>query len=455
MARQPVILAFLFVIITAQARGQEGAGNQAPEARGMPCMAGMRMPGCPETAESGKTGLMSMQPATFLQVVTSHTESGTSTEPASTRAPMLMKMSGPWMLMFHGSAFVLGQQQSGPRGGDKVFSVNWLMPMAQREMGRGVFTVRTMLSLEPATITKRRYPLLFQEGETAFGRPAVDGQHPHDFFMELAVLYDLKLSEKSLLSFYAAPIGDPAMGPAAFPHRASAAENPLAALGHHQQDSTHIAADVITVGLAYDRVRWEASGFHGREPDENRWNINQGAVDSWSTRVTVVPGQNWSGQFSYGRIASPEALSPGEDQERMTASVMYNKPLTSGNWASTILWGRTKSRPDGVIFNSYLLESTVRFGARNYAWTRIENAERSSQLVFGNSPLPAGFQETPIGRIQGYTFGYDRDFKMVSHLATAVGAQVSIYGVPDSLRPAYGAHPAGVAVFLRLRPSSP
>ena len=49
--------------------------------------------------------------------------------------------------------------------------------------------LRGMVSLEPATVTDRRYPLLFQTGETAFGKPIVDGQHPHDLFMELSVQY--------------------------------------------------------------------------------------------------------------------------------------------------------------------------------------------------------------------------------------------------------------------------
>jgi hypothetical protein len=201
-------------------------------------------------------------------------------------------------------------------------------------------------------------------------------------------------------------------------------------------------------------VRVEASGFHGREPDENRWNIDQGKIDSWSVRTTVAPGRNWSGQFSYGRITSPESLFAGEDQARMTTSVMYNRPFGGGNWASTILWGRTRSLPDGDIFNSYLLESTIRFRKRNYAWTRMENADRSNELILGNNLPPAGFQEKPAGRVQAYTFGYDREFTFVPHLATAIGAQVSIYGVPDSLQPIYGAHPAGVAMFVRLRPFS-
>ena len=415
-------------------------------------MPGMPMPGCPEPAPTSSTGLMNMKPVNLLQKIAGHAGSGTSAEPISITTPMFMKAMGRWMAMVHGNAFVLDQQQSGPRGGDKFFSVNWVMPMAQREIGRGVFTARAMLSLEPATVTQRRYPLLFQEGETAFGQPIADGQHPHDFVMELAALYDLKLGERGLLSFYVAPVGDPAIGPVGFPHRASAAENPLAPLGHHQQDSTHIAADVITLGLAYGWVRVEASGFHGREPDENRWDIDQGAIDSWSTRITVAPGRNWSSQFSYGRITSPEALAPDEDQDRMTASIMYNRPLAGGVWSSTVLWGRTSS-DDGAIFNSYLFESTLRFRRRNAVWTRIENVDRSSQLLLGVSPPPAGFHEEPIGRVQAYTFGYDRDFDLLPRLATALGAQVSLYGVPESLRPAYGASPAGVAIFLRVRPS--
>jgi len=358
-------------------------------------------------------GLITMHPETFLQEIVRHGTSGTSAEPNSTPVPMLMTAKGVWMLMFHANAFVIDEQQSGPRGGDKFFSTNWFMGMAQRPLGPGVFTARAMLSLEPATVTQRRYPLLFQQGETAFGKPIVDGQHPHDFVMEIAALYDLKLGSGGLLSFYFAPIGDPALGPVAYPHRSSAAENPLAALGHHQEDSTHIADDVITVGLAYRIARIEASGFHGREPDESRWNIDQGKIDSWSTRLTLQPGKKWSGQYSYGRIKSPEAFFPNDDQERMTASIQYNLPLHDGNWTSTILWGRTRPLQDNSIFNSYALESTVRFRVRNYAWTRIENVDRSNELILGENPLPPNFQEQPIGRVQAYTFGYDRDVDLI------------------------------------------
>ena len=136
----------------------------------------------------------------------------------------------------------------------------------------------------------------------------------------------------------------------------------------------------------------------------------------------------------------------------MTASAMYNRPLEQGNWASTLVWGRTRSLPDHAIYNSYLFESTLRFHTKNYAWPRVENAERSNELILGEAPLPPGFQEQPVGRVQAYTLGYDHDFDLVPHLASAIGAQVTTYGVPDRLRSVYGEHPVGVAMFVRLRP---
>jgi hypothetical protein len=393
-----------------------------------------------------------MQPKTFIEEIEHHASSGTSAEPNSTPVPMLMKQKGAWMLMFHANVFIDDIQQTSPRGGDKFFSTNWFMPMAERRIGPGQLTLRAMFSLEPATITGERYPLLFQQGETAYGLPIADGQHPHNFVMEIAALYDLHLGAKGLLSFYVAPVGDPAIGPTAYPHRASAAENPVGTLGHHQEDSTHIAYDVATVGLTYGIARVEASGFHGREPNEHRWEIQQGAIDSWSTRLTLQPGQNWSGQYSYARIASPEQLFPTENQERMTASVMYDRPLWRGNWASTALWGRTRSLADSAKENSYLFESTLQFAERNYVWTRIENAGRSNELLNGEHPLPAGFTEMPLTHVQAYTFGFDRDVKVVPHLRTAIGAQVTLYGVGRPLQPVYGSDPVGVNVFIRLRP---
>jgi hypothetical protein len=466
MGQSFVLLCALVLVVPEYLMGQSGGGDMSD-------MPGMQMGTPSQTQKVPQSQTQPQNPMPMDSMpgmgtgiilkkkdladrIEDHESSGTSVEPTSTPSSMLMKSQGNWMFMFHANAFIDDIQQSSPRGGDKFFSTNWFMPMAQRSLGPGQFTLRAMFSLEPATITGEQYPLLFQQGETAYGLPIADGQHPHNFVMEIAALYDLRLGAKGLLSFYVGPVGDPAIGPTAYPHRASAAENPVGTLGHHQEDSTHIAYDVATVGVTYGIARVEASGFHGREPNEHRWEIQQGAIDSWSTRLTVQPGQNWSGQYSYARIASPEQLFPTENQERMTASVMYNRHLRRGNWASTALWGRTRSLSsptagDSAKENSYLLESTLRFAEKNYAWTRIENAGRSNELVNGEQPLPPGFAEMPLTHVQAYTFGYDREVNLLPHIASAIGSQVTVYGVGKPLQPIYGSDPIGVNIFVRLR----
>jgi hypothetical protein len=459
-----LVALILAVLSGVNAAAQQGAADHPDNGRNKSQHA---MPGMPQATNQSddnqqSTDPMSMpmstpmsigvQPTTLIEEITQHVTSGTSAEPNSTPVPMLMTMKGSWMLMLHGVAFLNVDQQSGPRAADKVFSTNWIMPMAQRKLGPGTFAARTMLSFEPATITGRYYPELFQQGETAYGKPIVDGQHPHDFFMELAALYDLNLGERSLLSFYAAPVGDPAMGPTAYPHRASASEDPIAPLGHHLEDSTHIVDDVITLGFTHSIMRLEASGFHGREPDEFRWNIDSGAIDSWSTRLTVQPGQNWTAQYSFAYLASPEALAPEDNIQRMTASIMYNRPIAHGNWASSLIWGRNRVMQTGLVWNGYLLESTLRFKANNYVWTRIENVDRTSELLLKNEFEPPDFHESIIGRVQAYTLGYDRDFNLIPHLETALGAQVTSYHDGGQLAQIYGNHPVGVVMFLRVRP---
>ena len=386
---------------------------------------------------------------TIADNVLRHTGSGTSLEPGATQPPMLMKMKRKWMLMLHGEAFLADQQQSGARGHDKFFSVNWFMPMAQRSFGRSQLTLRTMMSLEPATVTGQYYPELFQQGETAYGHPIVDGQHPHNLFMEIAGIYDFKLGEKAVLTVYGAPVGDPALGPVAYPHRSSASDNPLATLGHHLEDSTHISYDVVTAGVTVGGVRGarlEASGFHGREPDENRWHMQAGAIDSWAGRLTIVPGRNWVGQYSVGHLHSPEAVHPEEDVLRQTASIAshYGKRNTLD---ATVAWGRNHTVGAAQKWNAYLLEATARLHGGHAVWTRLESADRTSDLLGAAAPE----EEFVIGRVQAYTGGYAYTLHKWSFGMAELGAQFTSYATPSRLIPEYGEHPWGVAPFLRFQ----
>ncbi len=205
--------------------------------------------------------------------------SGTSLMPASSPGYMFHWMKGAWMIMAHGDLKAGFNHQGGPRGVNKAESQNWFMLMAERKAGPGQLILRGMFSAEPATAPRRGFPELFQTGETFKGRPIIDAQHPHDLFMELAVAYNIRLSEHVALNFYGGPVAEPALGPVAFMHRVSASENPAAPLGHHWQDSTHISHGVLTAGVTAWRFRVETSLFRGAEPDENRKDIKLGKLD--------------------------------------------------------------------------------------------------------------------------------------------------------------------------------
>jgi len=442
----------LFVAGGGYARGQSTSQTPPPVQTDAPPqkpMPGMQMP--PPASSASTNASMQMDGMNNAGMFLMGRTSGTGANPESAVMKMFSKRVGGWNLMFHGQGFISDVQQTGPRGVDKFFSTNWFMGMAEHDIGRGAFTVRAMLSAEPATITQRAYPELFQTGETAFGKPLVDGQHPHDLFMELSVAYAHPIGEKTNVEIYFAPVGDPALGPVAFPHRISAAELPQAPLSHHLQDSTHIDNEVATVALHRPHWGMEASGFHGAEPNENRWNIDAGALDSWSARLSWTPTSNWSAQISAGRLRKPEALEPG-DQLRSTASVTYNRPFTHGDWATSVIWGRDHKTATKLNLNSYLLESVVRFREKNYITGRAELVDRDE--LFVNQPLIEQQLAATLGtvfRIGAYTAGYTRDVHIVPHITTGIGGNVTLYNVPSAIQPFYGAHPAAFHTFLRFR----
>lgn len=378
--------------------------------------------------------------------------SGTSVNPQSWPMPMMMRRSGTWNLMFMSQAYFVTTQQSGPRGGDKVYAPNWFMGSAEHSLGGGSLMFQAMFSLDPATITKRRYPLLFQTGETAFGKPIVDGQHPHDFLMSLGVHYAHRLGERTMMQFYYAPIGDPALGPVAFPHRASAFELPQATLGHHWQDSTHIAANVATVAVKYDWLRLEASGFHGTEPNENRWNIDWGAMNSYSGRIAVFPSKNWMAQVSAGRLKQPEHHDSA-DIVRTTASLHYIRPLSGGTaWSTSLIWGRNHNTLSKHNLNSYLLETLYPLTQKNFLTGRIELVDKD-ELFADNHDLEHQLEHTAGStfRIQAYTVGYTRDIGTFKSIETGIGASVTAYAIAPAIKPYYGEHPCGLSIYLRFR----
>jgi hypothetical protein len=381
-------------------------------------------------------------------------DSGTSWQPDSSPMPMLHKQSGEWLLMFHYN-FVAGMnRQGGPRGVTKFESANWFMPSAARRVGPGTLELRGMLSAEPFTFPPGGSPLLFQTGETYKGQPLIDRQHPHDLFMELSATYTVPVGERSSWFVYAGYPGEPALGPNAFMHRASASENTSAPLSHHLQDSTHISFGVVTTGIQYRWFKLEGSLFNGREPGENRYNFEANPWNSRSARLWFAPNSNWSMQVSHGLLKNPEALEPG-DVRRTTASISYNRPFERGNWASSLIWGRNHESHGGEIFNlnGYVAESTLKFLDRNYFYTRLELTDKN-QLLRAADRISLGITDDhPSFRIGAYTFGGARDVWNTEKTSLAIGSDLTFYSKPSLLDPIYGSNPVSWKIFFRVRPA--
>jgi hypothetical protein len=394
-----------------------------------------------DTSMSGMN--MPLEGRAAAQLPSPHAGSGTGWQPASVPEPEWMLMRGGWELMAHGVIFADYNQQGGQRGAGKAESVNWGMLMEQHKLGAGTILLRQMFSAESLTSPHPGFPELFQTGETYHGEPLVDHQHPHNVFAELSALYTLPLSENVSWELYGGPAAEPALGPVTYIHRTSAAELPLAPLGHHLQDSTHTSFGVVTTGFVLERFKLEASAFNGREPNEERWSIQSAPLDSYSGRVNIAPTRDWTAQYSIGRLEHPEALEPGS-QWRQTASVEYNHPLAAGDWATSVVWGRVHKLSDGVNLNSYLLESTLNFLRRDYTFTRLELVDKDE--LFPQAVVHPAF------RIGAYTFGGVRDLVQNRAWQLGLGADLTVYSKPAVLDAAYGDHPMSFQIFLRVRP---
>jgi hypothetical protein len=322
------------------------------------------------------------------------------------------------------------------------------MLMAMHSLGGGMLHLHGMLSAEPATIGSQGYPLLLQSGESYHGQTLHDRQHPHDLFMEAAAIYEHSVAPNLALSLYAAPVGEPAIGPVAFPHRSSAASDPLAPLGHHWQDATHITFGVLTLGLFSRTWKVEGSIFNGREPDEHRTNIEVRKLDSYAARIFYNPDESWSYSASLAYLASPEVLHPDESLHRYSASIMNTRLLGErGEWSTSLIYG-ANAIAGVALANSALVESDFSLDGVDTFFGRAEFVQKSAQDLAIADESDA--RRYDIGAL---TLGYSREIIRARGLTLGASILGTLSVVPGSLEGSYGTrYPKGYAIFLRLRP---
>ncbi len=403
-------------------------------------------------AEDHSGGRLRRAAACFIVVAVSlttravHAQSGNPTAQAAdpqdhSQHQMMDMPSSGWGFMQDGVAYGLFNHQGGPRGGDEFTMTSWWMGMLSRSMGSSSLDLTGMFSLDPVTAGVTGYGEIFQVGETADGRPLVDRQHPHDVFMQLSGAWRKPLGEQLWLAIAGGPSGEPALGPPAFMHRASAAAIPFAPLGHHAFDSTHISFGVVTAAVGSKRWTLEASAFNGREPDERRWDIDVGTLSSRSARLWFRPSSEWELQVSSGHLAGPEQLDPG-DATRTTASATWLRHTRDGFAAAAFGYGTNAHE---IRRSAFFGEGTWQRGRDTFS-SRIEIVQVETSTLLGNHD-PAR-----VDALGALTLAAEHGLFRARGMDAAAGVNLTVYAVPAALRATHGSQPVSFQVFLSVRP---
>jgi hypothetical protein len=229
-------------------------------------------------------------------------------------------------------------------------------------------------------------------------------------------------------------------------HREAIMDSPEAPITHHWLDSTHISMGVLTAGVVVGTAKLEVSRFNAREPDQHRWNIETGALDSTAVRASWNPIDTLALQASWGQFKDPEQLEPGVDQERWSASALYARNLSPG-WriAGTLAWGRKSIEHHGerLSDDACALEVSLAHGP----WTYFGRGETTANRELVEDPTGHG-KAFQVGKA---SVGAVRDFAIGRKLSLGLGALVAVDFVPGELKDLYGGRrQTGAMGFMRL-----
>ena len=360
-----------------------------------------------------------------------------------------MQMDRGWTFMQEGNVYALFNHQGSPRGGDDLEATNWWMGMFSRQTTRHRLTLSSMLSLDAATAGNDGYREIFQVGETLDGRPLVDRQHPHDLFMQLAAAWRANVSDTTAITFVGAPVGEPALGPPSFMHRASAAVIPFAPLSHHLFDSTHISFGVVTAAL--DRPRWtiEASVFNGREPDDDRWDFDSAG---W-IRCRRAPGivHRRPGRFRCPRGGSgsraPRAWRHHANHGIGVVVAEFDGRMRAATVGYGVNSGHGAKRQGG--FGEYSREFS-----KATVSSRLELVQVESDVLLAEESRDAAHQPR-FDLVTAFTLAAERHLGTWRGIDTGVGASLTFHAVPDHLQDAYGRGPTAFQIFVQVRTLTP
>jgi hypothetical protein len=363
--------------------------------------------------------------------------------------------------MVHGSVFGVYDRQWTLHGGRQWGTSDWEMASASHALGNGRFAATLMTSAEPLTLPTRGYPLLLETGGASGGLRLANVQHPHDAIGEASLSYEYSVNNNLIFSLYGGPVGEPALGPQFYMHRASAAADPFAPIGHHWEDASHSSDGVVKLGIGSHALKLEGSAFNARERQEGAdvSRFRGARLDSYSGRLTATPISGFSVVGWGGYLADHDPLEPGLGMQRYGASAS----TSSSRLNTTFVWGRnvhhhgTRAHdhdPNATprlnhATNALLAEATFNAGPRTELFGRVEQAEK-----MGDDLGFLGGDFTQLFTVRSLALGVTRDVREAYGLSLSVGARGALNVIPKTLESMYRTTtPSGFAVFLRLRPA--
>jgi hypothetical protein len=394
-----------------------------------------------EPHEAHRAGSWAPLPPTAFSLAAERASSGTSWEPESSPLRGWTGRVRRLDAALRWSAAVALSDEPAPRGERDLFATGWVRGALGADLGAWHLSGRALLSPDRWTAGRRGWPLLLERGGGV-----VDRRHPQDLVLELAAIARLEVGPGLALEAYAAPVGEPALGPSAPAQRLSAALDPVPPLGHGALDAPHPSGGVVTFGALGRRVKVEVSGFRGREPDARRAEPDRPALDSGSVRGSVALGRSAVLQVSGGLLSG--AREDGADLRRATLSAAWADRLgLRGAAAVTAAVGVDEG--GGTTRRAALLEGTVAPGSRLALFGRAEWLERTAaELALAG--LPAA-RRLGVGRL---ALGARVALVRRGPAVLAAGLRASLALVPAALEGSYGEGAlAGGLLFLQLAPA--
>lgn len=342
--------------------------------------------------------------------------------------------------------------------GDRKFGLRDWESVLSPPLLDGRLTFRAMTSIG-SLFDRGGMPSLVQTGGVYRHGYVHDRQHPHDLLMEVAA--DVRFGMAWL---YIAPVGAPALGPPAYMHRASAATDPAAPIGHHWQDASHVSYGVASIGMRWRGTAVEASAFNARESDyESPWpDFSHGKLDSFAGRASLALGPATMSAW-WGYLESHDPIAPAMPMHRYGAAIAFDRAGFGGRrWSSLAVWGMNVHHHDGsshallhgdsttsphVRSSSILVESSVEIGRRSTIFTRLERVMKNGEeLGFLGGDLVS------LHEVRSVVVGGRRDLWSSRYATLGAGVRAIVAFLPRSLDLAYGTRrPKGIDLFLQVR----